>query len=37
VSAFTASGSFTATGVSLTFDALADGVTVTGQIRATKT
>lgn len=37
VSAFTASGSFTATGVSLRFDALADGMTVTGQIGATKT
>ncbi len=37
VSYFTASGSFTATGVSLTFDAVADGFPATGQIRATKT
>jgi hypothetical protein len=38
VSAFTASGSFTATGVSLKFwFSLADELTATGQIRATKT
>ena len=37
VSDFTASGSFTATGVSLTYHARADGMPVTGQIAATKT